>query len=112
MNGIMQGDIDEKKLVVHCRVFTEITNGCRRRIQSFAQEVEALQNMLDKVSDASRRRALEEDITGKVALLQCSLFHSLTLRMVQILLSCWNEIRSEVGQTLSKEGGLIYFLVF
>lgn len=68
VNRIMQGDIDEKK----------------RRIQSFAQEVEALQNMLDDVSDESRRRALEEDITGK------------------ILLSCWNEIRSEVGQTLSK----------
>lgn len=64
----MQGDIDEKQLVGHCgRVFTEITNGCRRHIQSFAQEVEALQNMLGEVSDGSRRRALEEDITGKVA---------------------------------------------
>ncbi|KAI6107117.1 hypothetical protein EDD16DRAFT_1624088 [Pisolithus croceorrhizus] len=53
-------------------------------IRSLIQDVRTLEAKLDAVKDEDERRALEEDISGK------------------ILLACWRGVRSEVKKVLSR----------
>ncbi|KAL4069019.1 hypothetical protein J3A83DRAFT_3462851 [Scleroderma citrinum] len=56
----------------------------RMRIRSLIREVEGLKQKLYRVNDDCERRALEEDVTGK------------------ILLICWEGVHFEIGSLLGK----------